>query len=1171
MRSLKKLLAVLLALTMMLSIMVVPAFAAESLKYEDEAKVLYDLDLFRGKSTTEFVPDLESRLERQDGVALVLRLFNLDTEAEKMSESEAKALLAEKFADADKVAAWAVKYVAYAVKNGIVDGRPDGNFAPNDPLLGKEFAKMILAELGQYDPANFQTSCADLAAISDLSAAEAIRFNDKILIRDDVVGISFSSLAAEYADGGTVLSRLAAANAELKAKAIELGLISIVKVNTEIEPIVIKVGEAVELPAKVEVEYADGSVAEVAVTWDKSAVKADVAGEYKAVGTVEAFDGTIEVAVTVTPDVLAVESVSADNLKEIVVVFNQDISENAEAAKKDNYKINVDKIASVKVDGNTAILSLDKKADNQKAATLTITNKILEAEEKFDFTFFDATLPEVVDIEITGPKSINVNFTEPVEAGNGKVTLKTGSSTLSVNTNFEFNGSTVKVPLYSTLADGKSYTITISEFTDYAGYKNVIKTIEFVYEKDETPPVATVVEATQEYVKVSFNKPVSGLTTEHFSHTFTAWTAMSLTTKDSYADATETDAAKKATVVDSKKSVDTVYVWFYKDGKSPGVERAIPEGETSFRIRTKANYNNADYEIKDEWGNKLEELNTTISVTADKSALEIAGISVTAEDEIKVKFNKNVREFDKDNIEVLDADGNKIDGVKLTISGSGKEFNVKLGKKLAGKSILVNIKNVEDTTLSSNKLASYSEVIEITDKTAPEITNIAYEADKDDAKKGYLYVFYNEQVDNDTALKVSNYFIYDNGAYTKLTGDISFFNGEKIVKIALTEAQFTKVKAAMNIFVTGVKDLAGNEIAPKVNVVKGTLQVANTPAIDYIDADNTAKGLKVYATATDKIEVTFNQELTNVEAKAFSVFVGATEYDVVGMDVELSSGKTKAILTVEKVVGDTVNKLPYSVTEAGNEVKVVLNKEKIENAFGTKNDVATSYTLKTINDKIAPALDTIAQEANSNDYITLTFKEDVFYTVGEDLAATDIKIINQSDDDKELVAGKDFTIDGTKSAGKVISIKLVKTGLVGSKLKVTTNDNRQYIVDANGNKLAAIDKTVEVKDVIAPVFDKIEVSADKKVVTVSFNEKIENALADDAALKAAVTFAADGATFAALGADDTVEIKDGKLVITFNVAIDADADDTIKVAKDALKDAAGNKTAEVTETVVAPV
>ena len=58
---------------------------------------------------------------------------------------------------------------------------------------------MILEQLGQqYD---FHTSCADLAAVSDLSALKLLNLM-KYLNRDDVVGISFASLNAVYAGSG---------------------------------------------------------------------------------------------------------------------------------------------------------------------------------------------------------------------------------------------------------------------------------------------------------------------------------------------------------------------------------------------------------------------------------------------------------------------------------------------------------------------------------------------------------------------------------------------------------------------------------------------------------------------------------------------------------------------------------------------------------------------------------------------------------------------------------------------------------------------------------------------------------------------------------------------------------------------------------------------------------
>lgn len=282
----------------------------------------------------------------------------------------------------------------------------------------------------------------------------------------------------------------------------------------------------------------------------------------------------------------------------------------------------------------------------------------------------------------------------------------------------------------------------------------------------------------------------------------------------------------------------------------------------------------------------------------------------------------------------------------------------------------------------------------------------------------------------------------------------------------MTKDQYTLAQSATQpgkgLFVTGVKDIAGNEIQPKVNLIAGTLAVANIPAIAYIDPDNTSKGLKVYATATDKIEVTFNQELTKIDDNAFLVNNGDIDLDVVGMDVELSGGVTKAILTVEKVVGETVKKLPYSVEDKN--VEVTLKKGTIENAFGTKNGDNVpeggvyngSYTLKLVNDKIAPAVK--GDLAQNDAKIVLTFTEKVKYTVGADLVASDFVVTNKSDDDKVLEAGKDYTIE--KEADDKISIVLYKN-YEGSKLNVALNaDSKGYITDMNGNKLAKFSKDI---------------------------------------------------------------------------------------------------------------
>jgi hypothetical protein len=1046
MKSLKKLLAVLIVVTLMAGMIAVPAFAA-SFNYEEEASVLNQLDLFKGKSATEYVPALEDRLLREEAVALLLRMFSLEEEAEAMGDKEADDLLA-KFKDADQIAAWARKYVAYAVKNEIVVGRPDGNFAPQDNLIGREYSKMLLAMLGYVQGVDFEYefSTSQFADVAGFPKSEAVKLDEDPLIRDDVVGMSFFALQAEYFAGPnagkTVIEVIVGDDEDMKAIAIAAGLMeeAVVVEVAALDDIVIKVGEELKLPATVKATLSDGKEADVAVTWPAiDTSKAMEKTEFE--GTIADTDVVAKINVTIEVDALLVVDggVTADNLVEVNVEYNQDVSENTAVADKANYSLSVGKVASVSVDGNTAVLRLEKEVANQTKAKLTVNDKILDEKETFEFTYFDATLPKVLDIEITGPKSLNVKFSEPI-AEYGKVTLKSGGSTLSVN-NSRFAGkdtATITIPLYSTLNDGKAYEITFKEFKDYAGYANEIRTIEFVYEKDETPPVATVDEATQEYVKVSFNKPVKGLTPEHFSHTFSAWTAMSLTTKGKYAEGDD------ASVVKATESYKTVYAWFYKNGDKTlkDKERPIPEGETSFTIRAK----NADgTEVKDEWGNKFAGETYTISVVADKTAPEVKAIKVETERSISIEFTKTVT-FKNDNIEVLDDSGNKIDGVKVKVKTASPDtkFEVDLGKELAGKSILVNIKNVEDATLNANKLDLYSEVIDITDQTPPGINMVAYADDDTEKRTGFLYVFYNEAVDEDTALKVSNYFLFKDAQHTKLTGATSFFN-DKTVKIALTASQYTIAKNnGTKLFVTGVEDLAGNAIDKKESIlwdINGELDSANKPAMNVS---------KIFATATDKIEITFNQELIDIADDAFDVKVGANDYTVEGMDIELASGVTKVILTVERVDDGKVYKLPYDV----DGVVVTLKEDKVINAFETKND-KQEVTFDEANDKIAPAL--YGNPVQDGALIKLTFTEKVDRTVDADLAASDFVITNKSDDDKVLVAGNDYTIE--KASDDIVNIVLYKN-YDGNELNVATNDSRKYFIDQNGNKLAAFDKDI---------------------------------------------------------------------------------------------------------------
>ena len=287
-------------------------------------------------------------------------------------------------------------------------------------------------------------------------------------------------------------------------------------------------------------------------------------------------------------------------------------------------------------------------------------------------------------------------------------------------------------------------------------------------------------------------------------------------------------------------SVDKVWVKFADDMKESD-ERPIGEGETVFVIRGKTD----DGEIKDNWGNKFETTEYRIAVTADKTAPEVTELSVAAEDELKVVFSEGVKKFDKDNVEIYDADGKAIDGVSVSVKHEkdNKEWKINLGKKLAGKTIVVKIKDVEDQALQANRMATYTATLTITDKTAPEVTKVTMRV-SDDGKTAVLYVTFSEDVDSTTALDKANYALIQGGKLTLLSKDPAFFDGNKVVKLELTESEYTELKkAGTGLFVQRVKDLAGNAMAG----------MTETSILAYDDPGNAPKIEKIEVVAADRV------------------------------------------------------------------------------------------------------------------------------------------------------------------------------------------------------------------------------------------------------------------------------------------------------------------------------
>lgn len=99
----------------------------------------WELGIVNGEGS-HFYPDRS--MNRAEMVTMLLRAFDVAIE----NDSEKNRQVLEKFSDKADIPSWAIPYVAYAAKVGIVKGTPEGRFEPLRPASRAEAAK-VLAEI----------------------------------------------------------------------------------------------------------------------------------------------------------------------------------------------------------------------------------------------------------------------------------------------------------------------------------------------------------------------------------------------------------------------------------------------------------------------------------------------------------------------------------------------------------------------------------------------------------------------------------------------------------------------------------------------------------------------------------------------------------------------------------------------------------------------------------------------------------------------------------------------------------------------------------------------------------------------------------------------------------------------------------------------------------------
>ena len=215
----KKLLALVLALVMTLSLAVVGSNAAfkdadkVSATYAEAVDVLAGMKVFQGYTDGSFQP--EGSITRAEVAAIVYRLYTGDV-ADKQASLYATY---NKFNDMDG-ASWAKGYIGYCGNAGLIKGYDAKTFGPSDKVTGYQALAMILRAVGydkngEFTGADWQLHVAQYAQQlgilqnvkgEDLNAAASRQLVAELLFRTaaEVNCVNYTA-ALGYTDTSTIL------------------------------------------------------------------------------------------------------------------------------------------------------------------------------------------------------------------------------------------------------------------------------------------------------------------------------------------------------------------------------------------------------------------------------------------------------------------------------------------------------------------------------------------------------------------------------------------------------------------------------------------------------------------------------------------------------------------------------------------------------------------------------------------------------------------------------------------------------------------------------------------------------------------------------------------------------------------------------------------------------
>jgi len=165
-------------------------YAQSNLTTYEKAEILNKLSLLAGMDGDY---NLSGQLRRSEAATFIVRIMG----KEEYVKSNKEKYWSTKFPDVISTQ-WYAPYVGYCSQNNIISGFEDGRFAPDDPINGQAFLKLMLEVLGYKNNLDYTWNTvyekAYEVGLIDSDVYEARNNKNKQYTRGDVVEVLYSSL-----------------------------------------------------------------------------------------------------------------------------------------------------------------------------------------------------------------------------------------------------------------------------------------------------------------------------------------------------------------------------------------------------------------------------------------------------------------------------------------------------------------------------------------------------------------------------------------------------------------------------------------------------------------------------------------------------------------------------------------------------------------------------------------------------------------------------------------------------------------------------------------------------------------------------------------------------------------------------------------------------------------